>query len=271
MNKKKLILLIVSLIILLLFALLTRTPLWMALIKSKSHFIENNNNSRVLYEQGAEEASDKFAAFFTTAIRTIEDTHLNPFSKPFNVYVCNTQKSLGEFVAAKSLYPIRGLSLRGDVYTAPSAFNFKGLDTHRETLIHELAHLHFRTQLGFVKYRKIPSWFHEGFADYVSGAGGEGIEEQDAIDYILNSKHFIPNDESKVFGSFRRESKDLSGPMYHKQVKMFVTYLVETDSVNFSNLVIKIQDGESFSKSFNETLETDVQSKWTEFVAHLNE
>ncbi len=270
MNKKKLLLLIISIIILLIFILFTRTTYWTALTKSKSHFIENSKDRRVLHEPGAEQASDIFAEFLPIAITTIKEKQFMPFDKELRVYICNSQKSLNEYIAQNSSWPIRGTVLKGDVYIAPSAFNFNGIDTHKETLLHELSHLHFRQRLGFIKERKIPQWFREGFADYVSGAGGEGIEEQDAIRYILNDNHFILNEEGKPFSRERGELNGLTFPMYHQQVKLFVTYLAETNPLRFKKLILKIQNGESFSKSFNKTMETDIKSKWTQFFVHLN-
>ena len=269
MNKKKLILIILTVMILLAFLLFMRTPYWTALTKSKDHFIENANNKRILYEPGAKEYSDKFADYFTIAVKTIEEKHFNPFPEPFKVYVCNTQKSFIEYAVAKSFYPVRGTALRGDIYLAPSAFNFKGLDTHKQTLIHELSHLHFRQRLGFFTDRKIPQWFREGFADYVAGSGGEGIEEREAINFILNGRHFILDKEGKIFASFHKALNGLSRPMFHKQVKMFVTYIAESDSLKFKSLVLKIQNGESFKKSFKEIMETDIQGKWVQFMSYL--
>jgi hypothetical protein len=270
MNRNKLLLIIISIIILLIFALFTRTPYWTAITKSKSHFIENSKDSRVLHEPGAEEASDIFAAFLPIAISTIEEKQYNQFSKFFKVYICNSQKSLNEYIAQNLSWPIRGTVLNRNIYIAPSAFNFNEIDTHKETLLHELSHLHFRQRLGFVKERKIPQWFREGFADYVSGAGGEGIDEQDAIRYILNDNHFILNEEGKPFSRERDELNGLTFPMYHQQAKMFVTFLINEDSVNFKLFVLELQNGEKFKKSFNETMKSDMQDKWLKFVADLS-
>lgn len=269
MNKSKIILLVVGVIVSLSIILFIRTPYWTALTKSKSHFIENAFDNRVLYEPGAEDIANQIANFLPLATNKVETIHGLPFKKSFKVYVCNSQKSLGEFVAAKSLYPIRGLVLRGDIYIAPSAFYFNGIDTHKETMMHELSHLHFRQRLGFVKDRRIPTWFSEGFADYVSGLGGEGISDEDAVDYILSDRHFIPNDKSKVFGRWHRETKGLSGPMYHKQVKMFVTYIVEEDILKFNKLLSTIQKGNTFRTNFNDLMGHSTQYYWEKFVSSL--
>ena len=57
--------------------------------------------------------------------------------------------------------------------------------------------------------------------------------------------------------------------MYHKQVKMFVTYLVETDSLRFKDLILEIQKGESFSLSFSKFLGKNVMEMWQQFVESI--
>ena len=206
------------------------------------------------------------------AIERVELVHGLPFEEPFKIYVCSTQKSFNEYTAntSPSPYPVRGTALLGDVLIAPSTFNFLGLNTHKETLIHELSHLHFRQSLGFFKGRKHPTWFGEGFADYVAGSGGEGIEENEVINFILNGKHFIPEEEGEIFGSFNSALNGLSGPMFHQQVKMFVTYIIETDSIKFKSFLQKIQEGESFSETFNDIMSSGIQDKWVRFLSQLN-
>ena len=158
----------------------------------------------------------------------------------------------------------------GDVLIAPSAFNFIGRDTHNETLIHELSHLHFQQRLGFFERRKLPVWFNEGFADYVAGSWGEGIEDSDAINLILSGNHFIPEEEGEIFGSFNSALNGLSGPMFHKQAKMFVTYIIELDSLKFNSFLREIQNGESFNESFNNIMDSGIQYKWVQFLEQLN-
>ncbi|MFC2119585.1 hypothetical protein ACFLQ4_00800 [Bacteroidota bacterium] len=272
-KKRKVILIVISSIILLLTSLFFISPYSNALLKSKSHFIKHPGNDIVLFEPGAEEYAGKIAAFLPAAIERVELVHGLPFKEPFKVYVCNTQKSFNEYTAitSPSPYPIRGTALLGDVLIAPSAFNFIGMDTHRETLMHELSHLHFRQSLGFFKGRKHPAWFSEGFADYVAGSGGEGIEENEAINFILNGKHFIPEEEGEIFGSFDNALNGLSGPMFHKQAKMFVTYIINSDSLKFKSFLIKIQEGESFSETFNNVMGLKIQNVWAQFLLHLEE
>jgi len=148
--------------------------------------------------------------------------------------------------------------LLGDVLIAPSAFNFIGRDTHNETLIHELSHLHFQQRLGFFERRKLPVWFNEGF------------EDSDAINLILSGNHFIPEEEGEIFGSFNSALNGLSGPMFHKQAKMFVTYIIELDSLKFNSFLREIQNGESFIESFNNIMGSGIQYKWVQFLEQLS-
>lgn len=269
MNKINGTLILTGIVVIIGFILLLQTPYRTAVTKSKKQFKTHPDFSELLYQPGAEVYADQIAVCIQPALKTIEEKVSRPFSKKFNIYVCSNQKDFDEFIAARSPYPIRGTVLRGNIYISPAAFNFKGKDTHKETLLHELSHLYFRQQLGFIRDRQIPQWFREGFADYVSGAGGEGIEEPEAISYILNGRHFVLETEGKIFSSFSNSLNNLSGPMYHQQVKIFVSYLAEQDSLKFKSFVMKIQDGEPFEKSFNESMPADIQGMWEEFISDL--
>jgi hypothetical protein len=271
-KKRKVILIIISSIILLLTSLFFISPYSTALLKSKSHFIRHQDNDVVFFEPGAEEYADKIAAYIPAAIERAELVHGLPFEEPFKIYVCSTQKSFNEYTANNSSlpYPIRGTALLGDVLIAPSAFNFIGIDTHKETLMHELSHLHFQQRLGFFERRKMPVWFTEGFADFVADSGGEGIEKSDAVIFILSGRHFIPEEEGEIFGSFSSALNGLSGPMFHMQAKMFVTYIIESNPLKFKLFLRKIQMGESFSETFNNVLGSGIEDKWHQFLTQLN-
>ena len=270
-RKSKVAVIIFASITLILLVWFFLSPYSTALLKSKSHFIQHPLNEIILYEPGAEEYADRIALYLPRAIERVEQVHGLPFEEVFKIYVCNTQKSFNEFTAiTASPYPIRGTALLGDVLIAPSAFNFIGRDTHNETLMHELSHLHFQQRLGFFERRKLPVWFNEGFADYVAGSWGEGIEDSEAIDFILSGNHFILEEEGEIFGSFNSALNGLSGPMFHKQAKMFVTYIIESDSLKFKSFVRKIQTGESFSETFNNVLGSRIQFKWVQFLEQLS-
>lgn len=270
-RKSKILAIVFSSFILILLVLFFLSPYQTALCKSKSQFIKDLDNDIVFYEPGAKEYAAKIARHLPAAIERVEKVHGLPFKEPFKIYICNSQKSFNEYTAntSTSPYPIRGTALLGDVLIAPSAFNFMGMDTHKETLMHELSHLHFQQKLGFFERRKHPIWFSEGFADYVADSGGEGIEEGEATNFILNGRHFIPEEEGEIFGSFNSVLNGLSGPMFHKQAKMFVTFIIKSDCLKFKSFLKKIHDGKSFSESFNNAMGLRINDKWEQFLSQL--
>ena len=270
-KRRKVVTVSFSLIILTLAVAFFLSPYSTALLKSKSHFIKHPGNDKVLYEPGAENYADSIASYLPKAIERVEQVHVLPFADSFNIYVCKTQKSFNEFAANNSPYPIRGTAILGDVFIAPSAFNFMGIDTHKETLTHELSHLHFRQRLGFFNVKVLPIWFSEGFADYVAGSGGEGIDEGDAINFILSGKHFIPEEEGSIFSSVADALNGLSGPMFHQQAKMFITYIINSDSLNFKSFIMKIQAGKPFNETFNKMMGRRIDDIWVNFLSHLKE
>ena len=241
-----------------------------ALTRSRKHFIEHPLDQRILFEPGAEEMATIFASILPVAISRVEDAQIYPFRKTFRVYVCSSQERFNEYLAlAGSYYPVRGAVLWGNILIAPSAFNFMGMDTHRETLIHELSHLHFRQRLGRLKERRIPVWFREGYADLVAGSGGEGVTETEAFQMILSGKHFIPEESSGLFRPFQKAQNNLSGPAFHRQAKMFVSFLAEKDTVQFRLLIRDLQDGIPFADSYMRLAGEDIQSSWIQFVDSL--
>jgi len=259
------------LLLLILLILFFVSPYSTALFRSKTYFIQHSSTPNVYYEPGAEDYADSIGSYLPKAVARVEQVHGLPFMEPFNIYVCSTQKSFNEFTAiTTSPYPIRGTALLGDVFIAPSAFHFIGIDTHKETLKHELSHLHFRQRLGFFKGRKHPIWFSEGFADYVAGSGGEGIDDSEAVDFLLSGRHFVPEEEGGIFSTQHKAFNGLSGPMFHKQAKMFVTYLFESDSSKCQAFLREIQEGESFGRSFSNTMGSKIQDRWIQFLSQLN-
>ncbi len=270
-RKKIIIFSILGVFILAVLVFFLRSPIGRALLKSKGHFIVHRNDSRVLYEPGAEGYADKIAEFLPAAVKRVEEGHFLPFRKPFKVYVFSTQKSHNESIANPTSYPIRGTAIQGNVFIAPSAFSFKGLDTHRESLMHELSHLHLSQRLGFLKRRRIPNWFTEGLANIIAGSGGEGISDEVAIQSIKEGRHLIIPERRGFLKRLTKTIQEagLTSPMYHKQNKMFVDYINSLNSEAFMKLVLAVQKDEPFSLSFLEYFEASPEEMWTRFKSKL--
>ena len=57
--------------------------------------------------------------------------------------------------------------------------------------------------------------------------------------------------------------------MYHKQVKLFVTFIVESNITCFKSFLFNIQNGESFPKMFNKIFKMTIPEKWEQFLLSL--
>ena len=247
-----------------------RSPIRTALFKSKDHFIQHAADGRVRYEPGAEALADSVAACLPNAVRTVEREHGLPFKKPFTVFICATQESTNEFIAMPQGGLSRGASILGNVFISPRAFSFGGLDTHRETLTHELSHLHLRQRLGFIATkRRIPVWFHEGLANTVGGSGGERISDDDAREAILEGRHFIPDTKGTFLRMKRAKDYGMRYPMFHKQTKLFVTYMRDRDPAVFQGFLADIQSDGGFASSFADRFGVGIDEMWREFIEHV--
>jgi hypothetical protein len=137
--------------------------------------------------------------------------------------------------------------------------------------MHELSHLHLSQRLGFLKRRRIPSWFAEGLANIIAGSGGEGISDNMAILSIKEGRHLILPERRGFLDRMPKtiQEADITGPMYHKQNKMFVNYINSLDPEAFKKLVLAVQRGEAFSESFLTYIETSPEEMWTRFKSEL--
>jgi hypothetical protein len=261
----------VLVVLVLVVALVTiRTPVGSALMKSRASFRPHPSDSRVRFEPGADRMADLIVAFLDTAVAKVEDAQGGPFVRPITVFVCATQRSLNEFTALPPDLPVRGTVLFGDVYIAPSAYDWMGEDVHRQSLMHELSHLHLRQRLGWLTARgSIPPWFHEALADQVSGAGGEGVSRARAARAILRGPALKPDSTGNLWTLRRVGNYGLSGPMLHRQGQLFIDYLRGRDPEGYPGFVLAIQEQRSFAKPFRDHFGGGVEALWHDFVESL--
>ena len=272
-RKKLIILSIIGIIILVGAVLFVRSPIGIALLKSKKHFKTSGIDKRVRYEPGAEEFANKIARYLPEAVQAVENGHFLPFTKSFKVYVCATQTSLDEFLANPPGAAPRGAAALGNVYIGPRAFSFFGYDTHKESLMHELSHLLLKQRLGYFGFGvkiKIPVWFSEGLANNIAGSGGEGVHDKEAIDAILRGKHFVVDENGKFLRPFHKAFPGLSGRMFHKQNKMFVKYIKDSNPEKYKQFLLEIQKGASFAKSFPANFGTTVSGMFERFKTYIS-
>lgn len=247
------------------------SPIGRALLKSKAHFKTSTIDSRVLYEPGAREYADKIALALPDAINKVETGHFAPFKKPIKIYVCQSQQSFSSYTAMSGTFG-RGAATARSVYIAPLAFNFRGMDTHRQSLAHELSHHHLMSRLGMFGLGvriKIPVWFGEGLANEVAGSGGEGISDQQAIDAIKQGKELLLKEKGSLFGAFHENFPNMHGWMFHKQNRMFLEYIRANYVDGLKKTLSLLYVGASFAESFKAGFGMEIDEMWTRFKQDL--
>ena len=251
------------------FVLIVCWPLLSALLRSDAIFLTSTHDPRVRYEAGAEVNAAIIAAALPQAIATVEKVHGEKFSKPVVVYVC---ASLKTYQAFTSLATSGGAVLNQRLFLSPKAGN-----THERlprVLTHELSHLHFSQRLGDLAWNlRIPSWFQEGLAVFVSNGGGaETVTPEDAALAILQQRHFRPRSSGNVFRRLTgKASDDLPPHLFYRQSGMFVAYLSYHDPKAFRALLETLLDGSDFAGAFRSSYRQEIHALWNGFILQLRD
>jgi hypothetical protein len=238
-----------------------------AALRSTDHFMKSQVDSRVFYETGAEAYAEKVASFLSSAVQHVEERQFRPFQDPVRVYISGSIESHRKYYGSNA----RAGVLNGKIFLSPRVFEY-GDDVAEKYLMHELSHMHLFQPLGTYKWERIPSWFHEGLATYVSGGGGaELVSQEQAIKHIQSGKHFIPHKTGGLIFKEKRSDFNLHHHMFYRQSMMFVGYLVAMDSLKFSKLLRAVEDGEDFSSSIHEAYNQSLDELWLGFLGKIKE
>ena len=224
-------------------------------------------DSRVFYESGAEAYAEKVASFLSSSIQHVVEWQFRPFQDPVRVYVSGSKENHRKYYGSNA----RAGVLNGKIFLSPMVFEH-GDEAAKKYLMHELSHMHLFQPLGTYKWERIPSWFHEGLATYVSGGGGANLVSQEqAIKYILSGKHFIPHKTEGLIFKRNRSDFNLHHHMFYRQSMIFVSYLVAMDSLKFKKLLRAVEDGKSFSSSVHGAYSKSLDELWLEFLGKIKE
>ncbi len=237
-----------------------------ATLRTTDYFIAAQNDSRVLFEPGAEAYAEKIVALLPEAIQQIEARHYRQFPKPVKIYVCGSQESF------RKLY---GKDVRGGVLLKLflSPLIFEGSD-HIVSLylMHELSHLLILQQIGPHKRNRLPFWFKEGLATYASdGGGAHSVTEMQAIHSIQSGKFFVPNESGGLI--FRNTPSDwgLQPHMFYRQSMMFVTYIKSVDEAKFTLFLLSVQNGQKFSKALKQVYGKSLADLWNQYLQEIQD
>ncbi len=235
--------------------------------KSTDHFIEHSSDSRVFYESGAEVFAAQVVSELPGAVRKVEQGHFNTFQEHIIIYVCESHESYKTLTGRKA----KAIMHRKKIFLSPAILEQP--ETMPLYLAHELSHLMMIQKTGGYRYIKIPSWFHEGLAAFISGGGGaHNVTDEEAVNSIINEKHFLPHESAGI--------RDLVSPryasywkldhhMFYRQGMVFVQYLINFNEKSFKTFLLNIQNGNDFSESFHTTFGMTTMEMWDEFVKNI--
>lgn len=229
-------------------------PPGMADLTTGEGFIVLETDSRIRYEEGAEEAARKLEELLPEAVGKVERAHKIPFCRPVEVFVLATARSFVRLSPSAE-----ALTSRARVYLSPRLFENSARVAG--VLTHELSHAHFMQCLGSANAPPdIPTWFREGFAVWIAGgAGAERVSPAEAAEAIRSGSPPPPE------GHWR----SVPGPhMLYRQSAMFVEYL-RSEPARFDFLIANVLAGVSFQDAFVEAYERGVDQMWEKFAAGL--
>jgi len=232
----------------------------MAINKSTDHFKVSAQDSRVLYEEGAQTFASLVASELDAAVQAVESGQDQAFSKPIAIYICASKESfVGYCVNSKA----SGCVSNARLFLAPSSF-----EKDSSVLTHELSHLHMAMRLdSLFWYLKAPVWFHEGLAVYVSKGEGTGdVNTAEASASIVSGETFVPNTSVNILFRKYASTYNLEPHMFYRQAGMFVEFMHDIDEEKFKTFILAVEDGKAFETAFTDAFQQPIDKLWDEFV-----
>ena len=244
----------------------TTTRSLIASFHSTDHFLNLTPDSRILYEAGAEANAREIVPLLPDAINTVEKQQYSQFRYPVEIYVCASTESYYKLTGARSRAVVTS-----KLFLSPAIFQDR--KTMPLYLTHELSHLHLQQQIGIYGAIKLPSWFKEGLATFVSGGGGAtNFTDEQAINEISNGHNFVPDEggivSSLLFPRYGNYWK-LDNQMFYRQCMLFVAFMRKSNEISFSTFLIAIQNGEEFSTAFTMAYNENLSKLWGEFIEEI--
>jgi hypothetical protein len=237
----------------------------LAMTKSTDDFIPLEENASVLYEKGREKLARDIAGYLPQAVGTIEQKQ-GKFPNRVSVYIPGTEESFASFCASKG----PSACVMGErLFISPKLEKEK--ERLSKILTHELSHLQLTQYMGGWDYQtKLPVWFKEGLAVYISGGGGEGdVTEDEAISAIKREKTFRPNRTGALLFRKTAHSFGLKPHMFYTQAALFVHWLHDLSPDRFHRLLVTLRSGETLDAVMRKEYGFGVKEAWKRFRAGI--
>jgi hypothetical protein len=216
---------------------------------------------RILYEPGAETFARALAPLLADAIARVEAGHYRPFAKRVVVHICGTDDCFQSYapyppnLAAAVVFDNRLLLHPRLFTTEPWRLS--------PILMHELSHLHLGQRIGHYS-PALPVWFHEGLAALVAEGGGADLAAEEEAERAIRAGKYLVLDNPPL--KKRGENADISMAMYYRQAMMLVAHLRALGEARFRELLLAIQERESFDSAFRKAYESDWASTAQTFL-----
>jgi hypothetical protein len=218
---------------------------------------------RVLAERGADSLARPVAAALPAAIARVEAGMGERFARPVRVRCCATHASFSRFTAMRGP---AGAVIRQRLFLSP-----KLLRTPQRVpavLAHELAHLELMQRTGTLAFVRLPAWFKEGLATWVSGGGGaETVDEAAARDSLLAGAHLVPVSGDAVLFPDLRGTRRMVPHLFYRQAAMFVAHLDAAHPGRLRALLVDLERGAGFRPAFGRAFGVTTGKAWEEFAA----
>jgi hypothetical protein len=236
------------------------------------------HDSRVHYDEGAENYAEAVAELLPRAMAKIESVHGRPFGRPFVVAAYLDEATYADANGRGGSHPA-GVAFLDRVSLAPRLWRDER-NRLASILTHELSHEHLWSHLSALDYLSIPAWFVEGLAVMASdGGGADRVSEAAARKAISRGCRInTPDDPNPLTnislkapsGCSSGEADDLGAHMAYRQAGMFVTLLCERDPLAFKALLDRLMDGERFKSAFETSFRSSVAENWTRFANEIS-
>ncbi len=226
-----------------------------------------DTDGRVYWEPGSEAVAARVAAELPSAIARVEGAQGRPFPRPVQVYVAGDLRSFARFSPTlRAAAVMDGTRIIISPRIAEQPERLRGL------LVHELSHLHLVYHLDAEAAIRLPVWFREGLAVFVSnGAGAERVTEEEAVIALMDAPCVLYGGEDQLALPGDAVEQGGSPHVFYRQAGMFVEFLSRRGTGAFERLLDEVLEGGEFGEVFVESYGGTPADLFHEFVGGVAE
>ena len=236
---------------------------------SRAGFSACTPDPRILCEAGSEALAKLVVPLLPAAIASVERAQYAPFAGPIVVYTHVSRASFarhsGATENAAGAVSLGVLNLSPKLLVNP--------ERARGILTHELSHLHLELVMGTrsLAWARLPAWFHEGLATWVSdGGGAETVSPAEARHALREGRGFAPDDSQWLLFPKTATSYGLAPHLFYREAALFVGYLHEADGAAFEKMITAIAARQPFATAVNGAYGVPLAELWQRFLTTLD-